>query len=387
MSKRHLQAFEEYKRQAEIDSCCFETDLLCVDLRGDLHRQTVPTERILEKGLKFHLLCDKESVGAHPSDVRSELVLVPDWGSVFRDPFGKRPMAVFCHLVNPSVHAHYLHDPRAIARRAEQYLRKQTDATASWWGVELQFFLGKRRGNEWTLADSHRSRAVRAQMTETLERAGVPVVRHREVAPGVCAFTLSHRPLLDACDKLVIAKYVIARICERLKLRVEYLPTIPWVAGKTASVHLHVSLWKSGIPLFHNPKTAGFTTMATTFFDGVLGKAPALAPIVAPSLAADSLPGGPTMGVRAPHDLGDRKARRIAISIPDPSANPYLACSTLLMAGLAGTSDGTTMSYSDVQTQLFPAGKTGDDRAFLRAGDVFSEDTMRILLQPRTPKP
>ena len=378
MGKRQEKAFAEYQCLAGLDDgCCFETDLLSVDLRGALHRQTIPSGRILEKGPTFRLPCDAESVGACYPEMSRELVLAPDWGSAFRDPFGKRPTTVFCYLMDPATHAHYPHDPRAIARKAEQHLRETRVATESQWGVELQFFLGKRCGKEWTAPDSHRSRAMRTQITETLERTGIEVVRHREVVPGLCAFTLRHKPLLAACDQLMIAKYVITRTCERARLRVEFCPTVPWVRDATASMHMHVSLWKHGQPLFYNRGTAGFSELATTFFNGVLERAPSLAAIVAPSLAADSLPGGPTMGIRTPHDLGDRNARRIAISVPDPSANPYLACPAILMAGLAGESDGTTMGYSDLHALLFRADKPADNRAFMHAGDVFSEATLR----------
>jgi glutamine synthetase len=349
----------------------------------------------MERGPRFHILCNTESLGDHPPDTATELVLVPDWGSVFRDPFGKRPLAVFCHLIDPRTHAHYPHDPRTIAQRVERHLQETRIATGSMWGMEFQFFLGKRHGTEWAVPDSHRSRAVRTQIAETLERTGIEVVRHREVVPGLCAFTLRHKPLLAACDQLTIAKYAIARTCERTKLRVEFCPTVPWVRDTVARIHLHVSLWKGGRPLFYNQGTAGFSELATTFFNGVLERAPSLAAIVAPSLAAivapslaaDSLPGGPMMGIRAPHDLGDRKARRIAISAPDPSANPYLACPAILMAGLAGESDGTTVGYSDLHARLFPTDKPTDNRVFLREGNVFSEETLRALTQPATPKP
>lgn len=390
MSKRH-QAFEEYKRRAELDNGCLETDLLAVDLRGNLHSYTVPTGRILEKGPEFHLL-----LGDRTPDMPAELVLVPDWASTFHDPFGRRPMAVFCYLMAPSPEgkgAYYRYDPRAIARRAEQYMRKMKIATESQWGVELQFFLGKRHDEEWAPLDSHRSRAVRTQIAETLERAEIEFFRHREVTPGLCAFTLPHKPLLAACDQLTIAKYAIARICEEEKLRVEFLPTVPWAREVMAGMHIHASLWKREKPLFSDASAKhGFSLLTGWFVNGLAQNAAALKPLMTPAFAAEPGVTRWNMTIRTPHDLGDEKARRVAVLVPDPSANPYLAFAGLLMAGLDGGIGKSVHDWQDRlplhEPQLLMLDTNAqNDTSFLREGNVFSEAILHALLQPETPKP
>lgn len=339
MSKRQKQAFEEYKRLTELEDGCAETDLLAVDLRGNLHRQTIPTDRILEKGPQFRILCDTDSLGEYPPETPAELVLVPDWGTAFRDPFGKRPTAVFCKIIDPTVRGgRWLHDSRDIARKAERYLRLSHIATESRWGMELQFFVKKKHGEGEKPLDSQRLRAIRTRITATLAELGIKVVRHREVGEGLCEFVLGHEPLLAACDKLVLAKYVIGRISDRASATAVFLPTVPAVpeSKDRAEMRVHFSLWHGDTPLFYDAASpSGFSPLTSRVMGGILLHDSALDILCAPNFFANQ--GRLTMRIiamRNPHDLGDKDARRVAVRFPDPSANPYLAFAALLLASV-----------------------------------------------------
>nr|WP_304504743.1 hypothetical protein [Blastococcus sp. TML/C7B] len=137
-----------------------------------------------------------------------------------------------------------------------------------------------------------------------------------------------------------------------------------WAAGKTATfmpkplfgdngsgMHCHQSLWKDGQPLFHaETGYAGLSDMARHYIGGLLAHAPSLLAFTNPTVNSYHrlVPGyeapinlvysarNRSACLRIPISGDSPKAKRIEFRVPDPSANPYLAFSAMLMAGLDG---------------------------------------------------
>jgi glutamine synthetase len=115
-------------------------------------------------------------------------------------------------------------------------------------------------------------------------------------------------------------------------------------------MHTHQSLWTKGKPLFAGDKYAGLSQMALWYAGGLLKHGPSLAAFIAPTTNSYKrlVPGyeapvnlayssrNRSAAVRIPVYSNSPKAKRLEFRPPDPSCNPYLAFSAMLMAGLDG---------------------------------------------------
>ena len=118
-----------------------------------------------------------------------------------------------------------------------------------------------------------------------------------------------------------------------------------------SGMHVHQSLWKGGEPLFFDEKGyAGLSDMARWYIGGLLKHAPAICAFSNPTTNSYKrlVPGyeapvnlvysqrNRSASVRIPLYSKSPKAKRLEFRCPDPSCNPYLAFSAMLMAGLDG---------------------------------------------------
>jgi glutamine synthetase len=170
-------------------------------------------------------------------------------------------------------------------------------------------------------------------------------------------------------------------------------------------MHVHQSLFKDGKNLFSGDGYGGLSDTALYYIGGIIKHAKALNAFTNPSTNSYKrlVPGfeAPTIlaysarnrsaSIRIPYE-SNPKGRRIEVRFPDSMANPYLAFSALMLAGLDGImnkihpGDAMDKDLYDlppeeekklklVSFSLDEALKAlNDDRAFLKAGDVFSDD-------------
>src|SRR6185369_9904730 len=124
----------------------------------------------------------------------------------------------------------------------------------------------------------------------------------------------------------------------------------PIFGDNGTGMHVHQSLWKGGTPLFAGKEYAGISEMALYYIGGLLKHGPSLAAFIAPTVNSyHRLVPGYEAPVRLAYSRRNRsaaaripmysqspKAKRIEFRPPDCSANPYLAFSAMLMAGLDG---------------------------------------------------
>ena len=118
-----------------------------------------------------------------------------------------------------------------------------------------------------------------------------------------------------------------------------------------SGMHVHQSLWKNGKNLFFDPKGyAGLSEMGLYYIGGILKHAAALCAIIAPTTNSYRrlVPGfeapvnlvyskrNRSAAIRIPTYSNEEKAKRIEFRTPDPLANPYLAFSAIMLAGLDG---------------------------------------------------
>jgi glutamine synthetase len=189
-------------------------------------------------------------------------------------------------------------------------------------------------------------------MILTLEKLGVEVeVQHHEVGTaGQAEIDMRFDTLLTMADKLMLYKYVVKNVAHSAGYTVTFMPK-PIFQDNGSGMHVHQSLWKGGEPLMFDEKGYGqISDLARWYIGGLLKHAAAVLAFAAPTTNSYKrlVPGyeapvnlvysqrNRSACVRIPVYSKSPKAKRLEFRPPDPSANPYLAFSALLMAGLDG---------------------------------------------------
>jgi len=235
---------------------------------------------------------------------------------------------------------------------------------------------------------------------------GVPVeVHHHEVATaGQCEIGTRFAPLTQRADWTQILKYVVHNVAHAYGKTATFMPK-PIVGDNGSGMHCHQSIWKDGKNLFAGNGYAGLSETALYYIGGIIKHAHALNALTNPGTNSYKrlVPGfeAPVMlaysarnrsaSIRIPHVSSD-KARRIEVRFPDPIANPYLAFTAMMMAGLDGIQnkihpgDPATKNLYDLPPEEEAKIPTvchsldmaldalDKDREFLTKGGVFSND-------------
>jgi glutamine synthetase len=125
----------------------------------------------------------------------------------------------------------------------------------------------------------------------------------------------------------------------------------PLFGDNGSGMHTHQSLWLNGEPLFYDETGyAGLSDLARWYIGGLLHHAPSLLAFTNPTVNSYRrlVPGfeapvnlvysqrNRSACARIPVTGSNAKAKRVEFRVPDPSCNPYLAFSAMLMAGLDG---------------------------------------------------
>jgi len=309
------------------------------------------------------------------------------------DPFSEEPtVCMFANAVDPITKQGYGLDPRSVAQRAESYLRFTGLADTVFFGPEAEFFVfdGVRFRNEqfgagyeiesdeghWATnraGDEHlgpnqgyRIRAkegyvpvsptdslidLRSEISLTLEECGITVeCHHHEVATaGQCEIDFRFSTMLGTADNLQIFKYVVRNTAHQYGKSATFMPK-PIYGDNGSGMHCHQSLWKGEQPLFAGDQYAGLSEMALYYIGGLLKHAAAIVAFAAPTTNSYKrlVPGfeapvnlaysarNRSAAIRIPMFSQSPKLKRLEFRPPDPSCNPYLAFSAMLMAGLDG---------------------------------------------------
>ncbi|MBN1231679.1 MAG: type I glutamate--ammonia ligase [Anaerolineales bacterium] len=369
-------------------------DVKFTDLMGRWHHFSMPIEYLTEDIFADGLGFDGSSIRAFQDIHESDMILFPDPASAIVDPAMAVPtLSIVCNINDPITGDPYNKDPRYVAKKAEAYLAKSGIADTSFWGPEAEFFVfdgirfGYNTGSaffeiesdmaEWESTRGHNSRFganlgyrpeqkrgyFRVPPTDSLQdwrseailrlmMAGIDVeVHHGEVASaGQQEIDLKYGPMVAMADALQTYKYVLKNTAVAHGKTLTFMPK-PMYGDNGSGMHCHQSLWKGGKNLFYDKNGyAGTSDLAKYYIGGIIKHTPALLAFCAPSTNSYKrlVPGyeAPVMMayssrnrsacVRIPMYSNSENAIRIEYRCPDPSANPYLAFSAMLMAGLDG---------------------------------------------------
>ncbi len=365
-------------------------DLKFVDLFGGLQHITFPAHTLDEGSFVQGINFDGSSVRGFQAISESDLLLKPDTKSVFRDPFFDDPtLSLFCDILDPEGYKPYSRDPRGVAQRAERLIRSLGIADSASFGVEPEFYLFddvrfdqatqhgfyyiNSQSAVWnTGVEGERNQArraarkkayfaappvdafhnLRAKMSHLLATAGLdPEMSHHEVGgAGQNEIGFRHGGLTDTADNAVKFKYVIKNAAHRYGKTATFMPK-PLFEEAGSGMHTNVSLWKGGNNLFYEAGRYGdLSATAIHFIGGVLHHARALCALCAPTTNSYRrlVPGfeAPTILVysqrnrsaciRVPFTGANKSAKRLEFRTPDPSCNPYLSLSAILLAGVDG---------------------------------------------------
>jgi glutamine synthetase len=193
---------------------------------------------------------------------------------------------------------------------------------------------------------------MRTEMVLLMEEIGLTVeAHHHEVGTGgQCEIDMRFGPMRQMADHLMLYKYVVRNVAYKAGKTATFMPK-PLFEDNGSGMHCHQSLWKNGEPLFFDANNYGMLSdIARWYVGGILTHAPSILAFAAPTTNSYRrlVPGyeapiflvmsqrNRSAAVRIPTYSPSPKARRIEFRAPDPSANPYLAFSAMLMAGLDG---------------------------------------------------
>ena len=380
------------------------------DTKGKEQHVTVPISAFDKSKFTDGHAFDGSSVAGWKGINASDMLLFPDPNTANIDPFMEESTLILtCNVVDPEDGKGYDRDPRTIANRAEQYLKKTGIGDTVYFGPEPEFFVfdsitwdsGMSGSSvkisseeaEWDSKTEHEGGNVghrprvkggyfpvppvdslqdlRSQMCLTLEEMGVPVeVHHHEVAgSGQNEIGTKFSSLTERADWTQILKYVVMNTAHHYGKTATFMPK-PVLNDNGTGMHVHQSIWKNGKNLFAGKKYANLSDEALYYIGGIIKHGKALNAITNPSTNSYKrlVPGfeAPVMlaysaknrsaAIRIPHVSSDN-ARRIEVRFPDPMANPYLAFSAMMMAGLDGIQnkihpgDGETRDLYDLTAQ------------------------------------
>jgi glutamine synthetase len=373
------------------------------------------------------------------------MLLMPDPDSARMDPFREENTLILtCDVAEPSTGKGYDRDPRSIARRAEAYLKSTGIGDTAFFGPEPEFFifdsvtwdsgmwgsyvkikseeapwstgieyeagnLAHRppvKGGYFPVPPTDSLQDMRSEMCLLLEQQGVEVeVHHHEVAaPGQCEIGTKFSTLVKRADWLQILKYTVWNVAASYGKTATFMPK-PVVGDNGSGMHVHQSIWKDGVNLFAGNGYAGLSEFALYYIGGVIKHAKALNAITNPGTNSYKrlVPGfeapinlaysarNRSAACRIPY-VSNPKGRRVEVRFPDPTANPYLAFTALMMAGLDGVQNkihpGEPMDKNLYDLEPEEAAKIphpcasldealaalDKDREFLTRGGVFSND-------------
>jgi glutamine synthetase len=193
---------------------------------------------------------------------------------------------------------------------------------------------------------------LRDQMVRRLLDAGLQVERaHHEVGTaGQAEINYRFATLLLAGDQMQVFKYVVKNTAWQAGKSATFMPK-PLFGDNGSGMHTHQSLWLGGEPLFYDETGyGGLSDIARWYVGGLLYHAPSLLAFTNPTVNSYRrlVPGfeapvnlvysqrNRSACTRIPVTGNNAKAKRIEFRVPDPSCNPYLAFSAMLMAGLDG---------------------------------------------------
>jgi glutamine synthetase len=366
-------------------------DVRFCDLPGVMQHFNVPAVSVNEDFFREGQMFDGSSIRGFQAIHESDMKLIPDVGTAYIDPFrAEKTLNLNFSIVDPFTDEPYSRDPRQVAAKAEAYLKSTGIADTAFFAPEAEFYifddvrfetkqnasyyyidsiegawntgrveeggnLGHKtpyKGGYFPVPPVDHFADLRDQIVLELDALGLEVERsHHEVGTaGQAEINYRFDTMALSADKIMLFKYVVKNVAHRHGKTATFMPK-PVFGDNGSGMHCHQSLWKNGEPLFYDERGyGGLSDMARWYIGGLLKHAPSLLAFTNPTVNSYHrlVPGfeapvnlvysarNRSACVRIPITGSNPKAKRIEFRVPDPSSNPYLAFSAMLMAGIDG---------------------------------------------------
>lgn len=419
-------------------------DFRFTDPRGKWQHVTFDVSMVDEDMFADGIMFDGSSIAGWKAINESDMTLMPDLTTAQMDPFfSASTMVINCDILEPATGEPYNRDPRGIAKKAEAYLKSTGIADTVYVGPEAEFFifddvkfmadpyntgfkldsaelpingdtayeggnLGHRvptKGGYFPVPPLDSAQDMRGEMLAAMKAMGVTVEKHHhEVASAQHELGTKFNTLVRTADEMQIYKYCIHNVAQSYGKTATFMPK-PVYGDNGSGMHVHQSLWKDGKPLFAGNKYADLSQECLWYIGGIIKHAKALNAFTNPSTNSyKRLVPGYEAPVLLAYSARNRsascripwttspKAKRVEIRFPDPTANPYLAFTAIMMAGLDGiinkidpgaAMDKDLYDLPPRELKKIPTvcgslrealASLDKDRAFLKAGGVFNDD-------------
>ena len=401
----------------------------------------------------------QEGVGFDGSSIRgwqdihvSDMLAVPEAGTACIDPFFAEPtVSVIANIKDPDTLEDYTRCPRFVAKKGTAYLLETGLADVCYIGPEPEFFifdevryvqnqheglyqidsvegawntarfeepnLGYKpsfKGGYFPVSPTDTYYDLRGEMVRLMQKVGLTVeCHHHEVGTaGQTEIDLKYKPLLQQGDNLMWYKYIVKNVAKRAGKTATFMPK-PIFQDNGSGMHTHFSLWRKGAPLFAGDKYAGLSDMALYAAGGMLKHASALLAFAAPTTNSYRrlVPGfeapvnlvmsarNRSASIRIPMYSNKPQAKRLEFRCPDPTCNPYLTWTAILMAALDGIQNRISpgkpldrdiyeMTPEELANYRHTPKTLGkalealeEDNAFLLAGGVFTDDLIKTWIK------
>ena len=426
-------------------------DLRFTDPRGKWQHLTMCSDFIEDDSFVDGIMFDGSSIAGWKAINESDMALIPDASTAVMDPFAAQPsLMMFCDVMEPTTGQPYSRDPRSLAKKAEAYLGSTGVGDTAYFGSEAEFFvfddvrfdvqmnstffeldseegpynsgkvyddcnLGHRpgiKGGYFPVPPVDSSHDLRAEMVTVMKEMGLVMDKHHhEVAPSQHELGMTFSTLVSAADNLMMYKYGVQMTAHTYGKTATFMPK-PVAGDNGSGMHTHQSIWKGGKPTFAGSAYADLSESALHYIGGIIKHAKALNAFTNPATNSyKRLIPGFEAPVLLAYSARNRSAscripfsnspngKRVEVRFPDAMANPYLAFSAMMMAGLDGIQNkvhpGDAMDkdlydlppeeLADVPTvcgSLREALNSLDvDRDFLKKGDVFSDDQINAYME------
>ena len=419
-------------------------DLRFTDPRGKMQHVTQHIDTIDPETLAEGFMFDGSSIAGWKAINESDMKLMPDLSRAYIDPFFAQPtVALFCDVLDPMTDEAYERDPRGTAKAALAHMNAAGFADTAFFGPEAEFFIfedvkidvsmnramyqvdsvegpynsarsyeegntGHRpgvKGGYFPVPPVDSGQDIRSEMVSVMAEMGVPVEKHHhEVAPSQHELGMKFGTLIETADNMQLYKYTVHQVAHAYGLSATFLPK-PIAGDNGSGMHVHMSLWADGKPLFAGNGYADLSEQALYYIGGIIKHAKALNAFTNPSTNSyKRLIPGYEAPVLLAYSARNRSAscripfvsspngKRVEVRFPDATANPYLSFSAMLMAGLDGIrnkihpGDAMDKDLYDLPAEELAQIPTvcrslrealdclNADRAFLTEGNVFTDD-------------
>ncbi len=363
-------------------------DFRFTDPRGKWHHLAHHVRTVNADLLTDGIMFDGSSIEGWKAINESDMVLMPDLGTAVLDPFASQTQLIItCDVTEPGTGQGYSRDPRSIAKRGEAYLATTGIGDTAYFGPEAEFFVfddvrykvtmnsaayeidsqegpwnsfktypdgnsGHRpgvKGGYFPVPPVDSEVDLRAEMLSVMFDMGLKVEKHHhEVAAAQHELGAEFDTLVKAADGIQIYKYVVHNVAHQYGKTATFMPK-PIKGDNGSGMHVHQSIWKDGKPTFAGSGYADLSDTCLYYIGGIIKHAKSLNAFTNPSTNSYKrlIPGfeAPVLlaysarnrsaSCRIPW-TSSPKAKRVEVRFPDPTANPYLAYTAMLMAGLDG---------------------------------------------------